>query len=494
MAPRGHHRGRNDVVCSMKMSVMNVFLGCIVCVLLFSMMTLSSSVASVTTSADARASLRKQDITPAPLVQHESLDHVPTAAPATPEPRVTMQPTTAVPTPTTAPPTTAPTTTAAATTSLPTTTSAPTTPLAPITDAPSAAATTSPVNAIPAPVVHGNTDVDALPIKKASGVTTEVVPVNSEPVHVAAPVVVDSSNDATTLTPERLALHSRVNDSASRQVTVASFKDSKRFLKTYNSSDPLFVFFTCAHDPATNATWQGGCNDAEATVAAAFARAPPSARLLTVVVQSDSEFQSMYRFDDDLRLLELPTLFQYTRLPNGHGKTTAGLYQAAMKNPELLDYVFHGESAPGVTKKDIRIYSEYAPLKKFLRDFEDDFPLYLLFVSGRLPTNDRPWCPYCRFRETAFEFAYHKFAASNAVVVKVEVSADYTAWKDPNNEFKKPFDVHSVPALRVVHRDLFEKLVYHGFYGSVDDVVMLQQLFERDASFVTTRPVANKAK
>ncbi|EQC34991.1 hypothetical protein SDRG_07233 [Saprolegnia diclina VS20] len=491
MAPRGHHRGRNDVVCSMKMSVMNVFIGCIVCVLLFSMMSLSSSVASVTTSADARASLRKQETTPAPLVQHESREHVPTSAPATPKPRVTMQPTTAAPT-TTVAPTTAP----ATTTPWPTTTSAPTTSLADLTNVPSAAETTSPVNAIPAPVVHGNTDVDALPIKKASGEMPDVVSVSSEtePVRVAAPVVVDNSNVATTLTPERLALHSRVNDSASRQATVTSFYESKRFLKTYNSSDPLFVFFTCARDPGTNTTWQGGCNDAEAPVAAAFARAPPSARLLTVVVQTDSEFQSMYRFDDDLRLLELPTLFQYTPLPNGHGKTTAGLYQAAMTNPELLDYAFHGETAPGVTKKDIRVYSEYTPLKKFLRDFDDDFPLYLLFVSGRLPTNDRPWCPYCRFRETAFEYAYHKFAASNAVLIKVEVSADYTAWKDPNNEFKQPFDVHSVPALRVVHRDLFEKLVYHGFYGSVDDVTMLQQVFERDASFVTTRPVADMAK
>ncbi|OQR90315.1 hypothetical protein ACHHYP_05629 [Achlya hypogyna] len=387
--------------------------------------------------------------------------------------------------------------------------------------------------ALPAPVVHGNTDADKLPMRAtkaaesaAPSAATTVTPVErmrpdvvnatafvlseADPTFpisanpsTASPAVAlkrqkpdASAARATPTTTEELPVRAAATPNAvkndPRQIRLDSYQAAKRFLRSYNDSRPLYVFFTCAQDPETGAPYLGACTGVDAVIENAFARAPPSAQLLTVAVQSEAEYQSMYRFDDDLRLLEVPSMLQYTPLPNGHGKTTNCLYQDALKNDELLDYVFHNNTAPGLVPKAIQVMAQYAPLKKYLRAFDDDYPLYLLFVSGHLPSNDRAWCPYCRFRETVFEYAYHKYAAPNSVLIKVEVSASYDAWKDPANEFKKPFEVHSVPALRIPHRDLFEKLVYHNFYGSIDDIAVLKQMFERDASFVTTAPSATR--
>ncbi|OQS07744.1 hypothetical protein THRCLA_00261 [Thraustotheca clavata] len=356
-------------------------------------------------------------------------------------------------------------------------------------------------NAQPTTAVHGNTDANQLPVlTSAAGISAAPLAkplAKNENVATTIPVsTVNNKDIPTVMTTTADPLINSIKEVNStidplRHTVVRNYDDTNAFFKSYKGPGSLFVYFTCDVDTI----WSNECNGVDDFVYDAFVRAPKDAHLLTVRIPSKMDFQRYYQMDIDLRLLEIPSIFQYGRLSNGHGKTTNALYQGTMKNPNLLDYVFHNATEPGLVYKKVEVYDDYTALKKFLRLFEDDYPLYLLFVSGKLPSNERPWCPYCRFRETAFEYAYHKYAASNALLIRVIVSQDYESWKDANNPFKKfvitlqAFEM-AIPSSRLLQvlitEETWESHKYSMSPTTILDVLELPSLFHFNGSSHST--------
>ncbi|KAG9406355.1 hypothetical protein AC1031_002674 [Aphanomyces cochlioides] len=270
-------------------------------------------------------------------------------------------------------------------------------------------------------------------------------------------------------------------------VELSSFEAWQAYLeasKSDVSSGPLFLLFLCDKDSATGRHWSTLCDQAEASVYTTFSSvvgSKSSYRLVTIRVGSEASFNDTHPFkaDFDLRLHAVPCLMRYSRNSQGYGETEFVLEGVNAADTGLLEYAFH--QGNNLVHKSVETVTDFASLKRMMRLFEDSQPTYLLFISGAWPQNQRMWCVYCRFREAVVEYAFHKYAAPDAKLIKVRVAALPVEWNQ-NNPFKK-FDVPFIPYLQIVHLDLFEHVFYQPYRGHLDDVETLKAVFERDAYY-----------
>ncbi|RHY18970.1 hypothetical protein DYB25_003507 [Aphanomyces astaci] len=247
----------------------------------------------------------------------------------------------------------------------------------------------------------------------------------------------------------------------------------------------MFLLFTCAKSPDTHEHWSSTCADAEAAVLTAYHSLSPRHRLAIVRVgssQAEAD-NSPFRSDFDILLHDVPTFMRYERNNQGYANTSFVLEGQSVANADLIEYALtEAKSVTSTRKNSVETISDYAAYRRMARLFEDLVPTYLLFMSGSWPHNNRVWCVYCRHREAVVEFAFHKYAAPNAKLIKVQVAQLPADW-NKDNPYKK-LDIAYVPYMLVPHVDAFEMLFYQHYRGELDDVDMLRSMFERDAKFV----------
>ncbi|KAF0719821.1 Aste57867_766 [Aphanomyces stellatus] len=318
--------------------------------------------------------------------------------------------------------------------------------------------------------------------------TTTKAPTTTSP-PITRPVETTSQPTTTSLPPTRdMQVASLVASFATRHVEFHSFRATDDYLKTLGNTS-VFLFFLCDFDSTTGHHWSAECDDAERSVYTAFATAPAHQRLLTIRVGSEGVFQqSEYRSDFDLKVQTVPWLMKYTpHTSSGYTAYTSAVVRGrslvdATHARGLLEYVFSdGASLPAQPTQAIEVMASYGDFKRYMRLFEDTEPTYLFFVSAVWPSNGRMWCPYCRFREVVVEYAFRKYAAPTAQLVKVEVAPNAPAWKDKTNPYRK-LEVPYVPYMLVPHTDVVDALFYHHYRGDLDDIETLRKMFERDAA------------
>ncbi|RHY30266.1 hypothetical protein DYB32_004523 [Aphanomyces invadans] len=264
-------------------------------------------------------------------------------------------------------------------------------------------------------------------------------------------------------------------------VILTSFDATQTFLKTLDS--PIFLLFTCGTSPDTGQVWSPTCAAASAAVVAAYQSISPPHRLAMVQVGTSQEDgdKSPFRTDFDIFLHDIPSLMRYERNNQGYANTSFVLEGKSVGNAALVEFALTEGRSTGVRKKAVDTIRDYASFRTMAKLFEDTAPTYLLFLSGSWPYNNRVWCASCRYREAVVEYAFQKYAAPNAKLIKVIVAQIPAEW-NKHNPYKK-LNVPHVPYMLVPHLDAFEMLFYQTYRGELDDVQMLQAMFERDAAF-----------
>ena len=274
-----------------------------------------------------------------------------------------------------------------------------------------------------------------------------------------------------------------------RRHVVAGFNATQQFLREYSRPERLFLFFVCSDDAGNALHWSPLCADAERTVTEAFARSPADARLLVVRAGSQAFWKSRNSFttDHDLRLKAVPTLLKW----EGNGRTTGMLNGASTGDPRLVGYLLRNrdvvDALPRITQRPamIETVAGYAAFQQAMTHYRGAYPLYVLFVSGRIASNDRPWCPYCRFSDLPVEYAMLSFAVPSARLLRVEVTKTYPEWKSRANPFRTDalLGIQGVPKLYKVARDpVTAVLSYDLYHGRLDTLDELQAMLQQDAA------------
>ncbi|GLD92635.1 hypothetical protein PINS_up001214 [Pythium insidiosum] len=252
-----------------------------------------------------------------------------------------------------------------------------------------------------------------------------------------------------------------------RHDVVHGFDDLNEYLEIYTPRDDdesLFLFFTCSDDDFRPLNWSDTCRDAMTHVYDVFSRSPSSNRLVTIYAGSHKFWQLKNAFydDRDLRVKTVPCLMKWH---NRNGETSGMMISETLFDDPLLRYLFKNTDTrdellldAGVRTKRITTVDSYDAYQTALTAYkaqpEPRHALYLLFVSGRLPENKRPWCPYCRFSEIPMEYGFYAFAPPGATLLRVEVTKTYQEWKTPNAFREDPTlgPLRGVPAFFIVRQ------------------------------------------
>ncbi|DAZ99578.1 TPA: hypothetical protein N0F65_001406 [Lagenidium giganteum] len=294
----------------------------------------------------------------------------------------------------------------------------------------------------------------------------------------------------------------------SRHDTVAGYDAMIKYLAAYDAdhdgSDALYLFFVCSDENHQPYDWNEQCGPARTAVYDVFAKAPESNHLLTIYAGTAEYWQAAndFRSDRDVRVKMLPCLMKW----EGHdGETSGMMVGVSLMEPQFLRYLLKSTDEPdpnlsavALETKQHRVVAGRPAFDELMEQYrrgdmdENDVlpPLYVMFVSGRMEGNKRPWCPYCRYTEVPVDYAFYAFAPLGAHFVRVEVNPSYKAWKQPNEFNRDPaLNLRGVPGFYIVKRvanaDQQNELVYERLYQRFDMMNELRILFE-----TTTAPQA----
>ncbi|TDH73551.1 hypothetical protein CCR75_004716 [Bremia lactucae] len=221
------------------------------------------------------------------------------------------------------------------------------------------------------------------------------------------------------------------------------------YTKPVNSSIEVFLFFTCSNRNGSINDWNPNCRIAREKVYAIFAKSPSTNRLVTIYAgpYCDWNHTNAFMEDKDLRLKALPTILRWDGGTPGALRSTWGvLVDTSILFDPIVRYLFRTLNAQDsifrkseVATKEIVTLEGYASFRAFTKGYvmkATMYPLYIMMISGRLPHNNRLWCPWCRQAELPVEYAFYAFAPPHAKLVLVETFDRQSEWHDPENPFK----------------------------------------------------------
>lgn len=250
-----------------------------------------------------------------------------------------------------------------------------------------------------------------------------------------------------------------------RHDVVSGYDATLAYLKAYStpagSNEELFLFFVCSDEDGREFDWRRLCAEAKAKVYDVFAKAPASSRLVTIYAGSKKDWTTKNRFfdDPDLRVKAVPSIMRWEGGAPGAKRATYGmmiettlLYEPLLrylfKNTDQVDPLLASEEVATKEIVTVRGHAEYTAYMDAYNREADAQPMFLMLISGRMPGNDRLWCPYCRYSELSVEYAFYAYAPRGAKLLRVEVFDSYGKWKVKDNEFKRDttLNVRGVPA------------------------------------------------
>uniref|UniRef100_A0AAV1TXV5 Thioredoxin domain-containing protein n=1 Tax=Peronospora matthiolae TaxID=2874970 RepID=A0AAV1TXV5_9STRA len=247
--------------------------------------------------------------------------------------------------------------------------------------------------------------------------------------------------------------------STPKYATVSGYAATMKFLKSYryNPDEPLFLFFTCSDEHFQASDWSKECVQGKQRVYDVFSQSPGSNRLVTVFAGSEKYWKRHNDFNDDLdlRVKGVPCIMKW----EGRDRRTGGmLVQKSLYDKPFLRYLFKKTGQPeaffastDVKNKQIvtvKGYDGYQDAMSRYVQEDDPVPTFLMMVSGRIQSNKRPWCPYCRYSELPLEFAFYSYAPKNARMFRVEVTDSYAEWRKRNKFSRdKNLKLRSVPLM-----------------------------------------------
>ncbi|GMF27464.1 unnamed protein product [Phytophthora fragariaefolia] len=267
----------------------------------------------------------------------------------------------------------------------------------------------------------------------------------------AAPVAAFGSPDIPVATSKA------VLSFADRHDVVSGYDAAMKYLANYTtpagSDERLFLFFVCGDEHGLQTTWRQVCVDASKLVYDVFAKSPSRNRLLTIHAGSKQYWSAPNAFfkDGDLKVKMIPGIMQWHGGHPGAKRATSGMIiEESMLYEPLLRYLFKNEDTPDPLLAPDKIASKEIVFLKGYKDYRQYMdavaagtvassqgPMFLLLVAGRLESNNRQWCPYCRYSEISVEYAFYAFAPPGSRFVKVETVNSYGTWKNPANEWKQ---------------------------------------------------------
>jgi hypothetical protein len=242
-----------------------------------------------------------------------------------------------------------------------------------------------------------------------------------------------------------------------RHDEVAGYDAAMEYLANYTtpegSDEQLFLFFVCGDENGQQTAWRRVCADASERVYDVFAKSPSRNRLLTVRAGSKQYWSQSNAFfkDVDLKVKMIPALMQWHGgLPGAKRATSGMILEESLLYEPLLRYLFKNEDvsdpllAPEkIADKEIVLLKGYKNYRLYMdaisagENPSPTGPMFLFLVAGRLESNDRLWCPYCRYSEASVEYAFYAFAPQGSRLVKVETVNSYGEWKNPKNDWKQ---------------------------------------------------------
>ncbi|EQC34993.1 hypothetical protein SDRG_07235 [Saprolegnia diclina VS20] len=263
---------------------------------------------------------------------------------------------------------------------------------------------------------------------------------------------------------------------ASRRIHAASFDDAIAYLSNVDlDAGPVYILVMSGMRGGDY--WCGDCRNVKAPVAAAFAKAPPTARLLEVSVGTPDEWRDVsnpFRTNSLLRINRIPALLEY----KGHLKTTNLVLEKFATDPELLEYLFRvPEPRVPVRARDQRAVATVDALNAILDTYDGSYPLFLFFLSGHDSDTRRLWCPFCDSALLPVVYYFEHYAATDAVLVTVTTASTYDEWQDPSSPFRaqKRIKINGLPMLIRVLPDATSFNEYSQFF---EDRTRLVRFFE----------------
>ncbi|CAI5743353.1 unnamed protein product [Hyaloperonospora brassicae] len=245
-----------------------------------------------------------------------------------------------------------------------------------------------------------------------------------------------------------------------RHDVVSGYGAAMAYLANYTtpegSNEQLFLFFVCGDEEGRQTDWRRVCVDASKLVYDVFAASPSHNRLVTIHAGSKQSWSTPNAFfkDSDLKVKMVPAIMQWHGGSPGAKRATSGvIIDEGLLYEPLLRYLFKNEDDPDslvapdkIATKTIVLLKGYKRYRSYMDTIAaggnasltaPTGPLFLFFVAGRLQSNDRPWCPYCRYSEISVEYAFYAFAPNQSRLVRVETVDSYGAWKSSTNEWKQ---------------------------------------------------------
>ncbi|KAK1935178.1 hypothetical protein P3T76_010944 [Phytophthora citrophthora] len=254
---------------------------------------------------------------------------------------------------------------------------------------------------------------------------------------------------------------------ADRHKIVSGYDATMKFLASYRvpegSDEQLFLFFVCGDEKGEQTAWRRVCVDAADLVYDVFAKSPSRNKLLTIHAGSKKDWSAANMFfkDGDLKVKMIPALMQWHGGHRGAKRATSGMIiEESILYQPLLRYLFKNEDIPDpllapekIASKDIVVLKGYKNYRQYIDAIATgsltapEGPMFLFLIAGRLGSNDRLWCPYCRYSEISVEYAFKAFAPPGSRLIKVETVNSYAIWKNPSNDWKGDTDlmVRGVP-------------------------------------------------
>ncbi|RLN94710.1 hypothetical protein BBJ28_00006171 [Nothophytophthora sp. Chile5] len=262
-----------------------------------------------------------------------------------------------------------------------------------------------------------------------------------------------------------------------RHDVVSGYEAAMSYLANYTTlegtDEQLFLFFVCGDEQGKQTDWRPLCGDTRRVVYDVFAKSPSRNRLVTIHAGSKKDWSAPNAFfnDGDLRLKAIPSILQWHGGTPGAKRATSGMIiEGNLLYEPLLRYLFKNVDIPdplltpeSVASKEIVLLKGYDAYRSYMDTIASgdastlapEGPLFLLLIAGRAASNDRLWCPYCRYSELSVEYAFYAFAPRGARLVKVETVPSYKTWKNPANDWKqdKALSVRGVPWMYHAHLD-----------------------------------------
>ncbi|KAG7388640.1 hypothetical protein PHYBOEH_007782 [Phytophthora boehmeriae] len=292
--------------------------------------------------------------------------------------------------------------------------------------------------------------------------------VTSEPVHAfeapAVPAATTEPVQAFEAPAVPVSTKEPVRTFAERHDVVSGYKAAMAYLANYTtpagSDEQVYLFFTCGDDNGKQTTWRRVCGDASKLVYDIFEKSPSRNRLVTIHAGDKAYWSQKNAFfnDGDLRVKMIPAIMQWHGGRPGSKRATSGMIiEEGLLYEPLLRYLFKNVDVPDpllapatIASKEIVRLKGHSAYRSYMDGMArgdplsplPEGPVFLFLIAGRIESNDRLWCPYCRYSEISVEYAFYAFAPKGAKLVTVETVNSYKDWKNPmNNAWKEDKDL-----------------------------------------------------